>query len=68
VTAGSVPCGIAVPQDCWNRPATLEPCRDFVRVAEPLPFDSLWVQEQIVNGRRLRGGQSGGSSETPLKI
>jgi probable F420-dependent oxidoreductase len=48
VTAGSVPCGVAVPQDFWNRPASLEPCRDFVRRAETLPFDSLWVQEQIV--------------------
>jgi alkanesulfonate monooxygenase SsuD/methylene tetrahydromethanopterin reductase-like flavin-dependent oxidoreductase (luciferase family) len=53
VKSGSVPCGIAVPQDFWNRPASLELARDFVRRAEALPFDSLWVQEQIIGDMPL---------------
>jgi probable F420-dependent oxidoreductase len=48
-----VPCGIAVPQDFWNRAAGLEPTRAFVQRAEALPFDSLWVQEQILGDMPL---------------
>jgi len=43
-----VKCGIAIPQDFINKPAEMRLVREFVRRAEDLNFESLWVQEQIL--------------------
>jgi probable F420-dependent oxidoreductase len=48
MATGNTPCGIAIPQDFIDRPVHLPLMRDFVHRAEALPYDSLWVQEQIV--------------------
>lgn len=48
MATGNTPCGIAIPQDFIDRPVNLPLIRDFVQQAEALPYDSLWVQEQIV--------------------
>ena len=45
---GTTPCGIAIPQDFINRPVDMQLVREFVRKAETLGYDSLWVQEAIV--------------------
>jgi alkanesulfonate monooxygenase SsuD/methylene tetrahydromethanopterin reductase-like flavin-dependent oxidoreductase (luciferase family) len=43
-----VKCGIAIPQDFINKSAEMGLVRQFVRRAEALNFESLWVQEQII--------------------
>jgi len=48
VATGNIPCGIAIPQTFVNPQSDLPLIRDFVVKAETLPYDSLWVQEQIV--------------------
>ncbi|MCS6927063.1 MAG: LLM class flavin-dependent oxidoreductase [Candidatus Binatia bacterium] len=44
----SIPCGIAIPQTFATTPIDLQCIRQFVQRAEALPYDSLWVQEQIL--------------------
>lgn len=44
----SIPCGIAIPQTFATTPIDLQCIRQFVQRAETLPYDSLWVQEQIL--------------------
>lgn len=50
---GSIPCGIAIPQVFLDTPPEapidLALVRTFVRRAEALDFESLWVQETIVS-------------------
>ena len=41
-------CGLAIPQDFISKPAGMRIVRDFVRRAEVLGFQSLWVQEQLI--------------------
>src|ERR1700678_1775510 len=41
-------CGIAIPQDFISKPVGMQIIREFVRRADALGFDSLWVQEQIL--------------------
>jgi len=48
MATGSIPCGIAIPQTFVNPQSDLPLIRNFVTKAEMLPYDSLWVQEQIV--------------------
>jgi alkanesulfonate monooxygenase SsuD/methylene tetrahydromethanopterin reductase-like flavin-dependent oxidoreductase (luciferase family) len=48
MTTGNTPCGIAIPQDFIDRPVNMPLIRNYVQRAEALPYDSLWVQEQIV--------------------
>jgi probable F420-dependent oxidoreductase len=48
MTTGNTPCGIAIPQDFIDRPVNMPLIRTYVQRAEALPYDSLWVQEQIV--------------------
>ena len=48
MATGSIPCGIAIPQTFVNPRSDLPLIRDFVAKVEALPYDSLWVQEQIV--------------------
>lgn len=48
MATGHMPCGIAIPQDFIDRPVNMPLIRDYVRKAETLAYDSLWVQEQIV--------------------
>src|SRR5688572_14181687 len=48
MTRGTIPCGIAIPQDGINNPISLPLIRNFVSKAETLPYDSLWVQEAII--------------------
>src|SRR5919109_3051710 len=48
MTTGKTPCGIAIPQDFIDRPVNMQLIRNYVQRAEALPYDSLWVQEQIV--------------------
>lgn len=44
----SIPCGIAIPQTFATTPIDLQCIRQLVQRAEALPYDSLWVQEQIL--------------------
>jgi probable F420-dependent oxidoreductase len=46
--SGPTPCGIAIPQTFATTPIDLRLIRQFVQRAEALPYDSLWVQEQIL--------------------
>lgn len=48
MATGNTPCGIAIPQDFIGRPVHMQMIRNYVQKAETLPYDSLWVQEQIV--------------------
>src|ERR671922_475918 len=48
MATGNTPCGIGIPQDFIGRPVNMRLIRDYVQKAETLPYDSLWVQEQIV--------------------
>jgi probable F420-dependent oxidoreductase len=45
---GRIACGIAIPQTFATTPIDLQLIRQFVQRAEALPYDSLWVQEQIL--------------------
>ncbi|HXG20323.1 MAG TPA: LLM class flavin-dependent oxidoreductase [Methylomirabilota bacterium] len=53
MATGTTPCGIAIPQTFVNPQSDLPLIRDFVRKAETLPYDSLWVQEQILTDYAL---------------
>ena len=44
----SVPCGIAIPQIFPNGLVDMESVASFVRRAEELGYDGLWVQERIM--------------------
>ncbi len=48
MTTGNTPCGIAIPQVFLDTPVKMQLIQEFVRKAETLGYDSLWVQEQIV--------------------
>jgi probable F420-dependent oxidoreductase len=43
-----IPCGIAIPQSFIDSPVDVKFIRDFLRKAEELDYESLWVQEQII--------------------
>jgi probable F420-dependent oxidoreductase len=45
---GNTPCGINIPQDLLGQSAGMQPIRKFVRRAEALGYDSLWVTESIL--------------------
>ena len=53
MATGSIPCGVAIPQTFVDPRSDLPLIRDFVAKAETLPYDSLWVQEQIVTNFAL---------------
>jgi probable F420-dependent oxidoreductase len=53
MATGTIPCGIAIPQTFVNPQNDLPLIHDFVRKAETLPYDSLWVQEQILTDYAL---------------
>ena len=46
----SVQCGIAIPQVFHDGPVDMGLVRSYVKRAEELGYDSLWVQEQIIGG------------------
>jgi probable F420-dependent oxidoreductase len=46
MATGKTPCGIAIPQT--SAPADVHFLRDYLRRAETLGYDSVWVQEQIL--------------------
>ena len=48
MTAGRTPCGIAIPQVFSDTTVDINLMQQFVRKAETLGYDSLWVQESIV--------------------
>jgi alkanesulfonate monooxygenase SsuD/methylene tetrahydromethanopterin reductase-like flavin-dependent oxidoreductase (luciferase family) len=48
MATGNTPSGIAIPQDFIDWSVNMPLIRDYVRKAETLAYDSLWVQEQIV--------------------
>jgi len=45
-----IACGIAIPQNFTNGPADMALVRQFVARAEQLPYDSLWVTEEVLGG------------------
>jgi probable F420-dependent oxidoreductase len=45
---GNTPCGIAIPQTFASSPIEVQFLHAFLRKAETLGYDSLWVQEQII--------------------
>ena len=45
---GNTPCGIGIPQDLFDPANDMPLIRDFVKRAEALNYDSLWVSEAIV--------------------
>jgi probable F420-dependent oxidoreductase len=49
MATGSIPCGIAIPQTFASPLVDIQLIRDFLAKAEPLGYDSLWVQEQIIS-------------------
>lgn len=49
MATGKTPCGIAIPQDFIDRPVDTQLIQTYVRRAETLGYDSLWVQESIVS-------------------
>ena len=49
MTTGNTPCGMAIPQSAGNAPVASTFLQDFLRKAETLAYDSLWVQEQIIS-------------------
>lgn len=53
MATGTIPCGIAIPQTFVNPQSDLPLIRNFVKKAETLPYDSLWVQEQILTDYAL---------------
>ncbi|HEY2107914.1 MAG TPA: LLM class flavin-dependent oxidoreductase [Candidatus Binataceae bacterium] len=50
MASSNIPCGVAIPQTFASSPIDLRLIREFVRKAETLGYDSLWVQEQIITG------------------
>src|SRR5262249_10882628 len=46
--AGSIPCGIAIPQMFSTSPVDVDLVRRFLSRAEELEYESLWVQERII--------------------
>jgi probable F420-dependent oxidoreductase len=48
MVAGKIPCGIAIPQVFSNTAVDIKLIQQFVRKAETLGYESLWVQESIV--------------------
>jgi len=52
MSTGNTPCGIGIPQDLLEPSGNMQPIRDFVKRAETLNYDSLWVTESIL-GRTL---------------
>ena len=48
----SVPLGIAIPQIFLDRPVDMALVQKFVKRAEELDYDSIWVQERIMATRR----------------
>jgi alkanesulfonate monooxygenase SsuD/methylene tetrahydromethanopterin reductase-like flavin-dependent oxidoreductase (luciferase family) len=48
MAAGRTPCGIAIPQVFSDTTVDINLMQQFVRKAETLGYDSLWVQESIV--------------------
>ena len=48
MATGKTPCGIAIPQVCSDTAVDINLIQQFVQRAEPLGYDSLWVQESIV--------------------
>ena len=47
-TDAAVPCGIAIPQVFPDSPVDMGLIKGYVRKAENLGYESLWVQEQII--------------------
>ena len=47
-TDAAVPCGIAIPQVFPDSPVDMGLVNGYVRRAEALGYESLWVQEQII--------------------
>ena len=48
MSTGNTPCGIALPQDPIFQSGDMQPIRTFVKRAEELNYDSLWVMEGIL--------------------
>ncbi len=46
---GSTPCGIEIPQVFVDGPVDMQHIRNFLTKAETLGYDSLWVQEKIID-------------------
>ncbi|MGH7960813.1 MAG: LLM class flavin-dependent oxidoreductase [Candidatus Binatia bacterium] len=53
MTTGHTPCGIAIPQSVGSLPVQAPFIQEFLRRAETLGYDSLWVQEQIISDAPL---------------
>jgi len=48
MSTGNTPCGIALPQDLLFQSDDMQPIRTFVKRAEVLNYDGLWVMEGIL--------------------
>jgi len=48
MATGKTPCGIAIPQTFARSPIDVQFLHTFLRTAETLGYESLWVQEQII--------------------
>ena len=48
MATGKTPCGIAIPQTFASSPIDVQFLHTFLRKAETLGYDSVWVQEQII--------------------
>ena len=48
MATGKTPCGIAIPQTFASSPIDVQFLHAFLRKAEMLGYESLWVQEQII--------------------
>jgi probable F420-dependent oxidoreductase len=48
MAAGSIPCGISIPQVFVDGKVDMQFVRDYLAKAETLGYDSLWVQEKII--------------------
>jgi probable F420-dependent oxidoreductase len=53
MTTEQTPCGIAIPQSAGSLPVQASFVKNFLRKAETLGYDSLWVQEQIISDAPL---------------
>ncbi|MGE0820496.1 MAG: LLM class flavin-dependent oxidoreductase [Candidatus Binatia bacterium] len=49
MASGRTPCGIAIPQSNESAPVQAAFLQQFIKKVEPLGYDSLWVQEQIIS-------------------